>query len=63
MSMPQIPEESFRPTKEEVVIDLLKSIAMEENAIAHLLHAEAEKIQALWVIITAFRLSLPMRTS
>ena len=31
MSMPQIPEESFRPTKEEVVIDLLKSIAMEEN--------------------------------
>ena len=46
MSMPQIPEESFRPTKEEVVIDLLKSIAMEENAIAHLLHAEAEKIQA-----------------
>lgn len=46
MSMPQIPEENFRPTKDEVVIDLLKSIAMEENAIAHLLHAEAEKIQA-----------------
>ncbi|GAB6926139.1 hypothetical protein JCM10914A_01220 [Paenibacillus sp. JCM 10914] len=46
MSMPQIPEENFRPTEEEVVIDLLKSIAMEENAIAHLLHAEADKIQA-----------------
>ncbi|AWP26743.1 hypothetical protein ACXFAU_19750 [Paenibacillus glucanolyticus] len=46
MSMPKIPEENFRPTKDEVVIDLLKSIAMEENAIAHLLHAEAEKIQA-----------------
>ncbi|WP_083659790.1 MULTISPECIES: hypothetical protein [Paenibacillus] len=46
MSMPQIPEETFRPTKEEVVIGLLKSIAMEENAIAHLLHAEAEKVQA-----------------
>ena len=47
MSMPHIPQESYRPTKDEVVIDLLKSIAMEENAIAHLLHAEAEKIQAL----------------
>jgi len=47
MSMPQIPEEKFRPSKNEVIIDLLKSIAMEETAIAHLLHAEAEKIQAL----------------
>ncbi|MCS7460413.1 hypothetical protein N0M98_09690 [Paenibacillus doosanensis] len=46
MSMPKIPEEPYRPTKEEVVIDLLKSIAMEETAISHLLNAEAEKIQA-----------------
>ncbi|MEK3787678.1 hypothetical protein [Paenibacillus sp. FSL K6-1230] len=46
MSMPQIPEERFRPSKEEVVIDLLKSIAMEETAISHILNAEAEKIQA-----------------
>ncbi len=46
MSMPTIPEEHFRPTKDEVVIDLLKSIAMEETAISHLLNAEAEKIQA-----------------
>jgi hypothetical protein len=46
MSMPHIPEESFRPSRDEVVIDLLKSIAMEENALSHLMNAEAEKIQA-----------------
>lgn len=46
MSMPQIPEELYRPTRHEVVIDLLKSIAMEETAISHILNAEAEKIQA-----------------
>ena len=46
MSMPTIPEENYRPSKNEVVIDLLKSIAMEETAISHLLNAEAEKIQA-----------------
>lgn len=46
MSMPTIPEERHRPTKREVVIDLLKSIAMEETALAHLINAEAEKIQA-----------------
>ncbi len=46
MTMPTIPEENFRPNKDEVIIDLLKSIALEENAIAHLLNAEAEKIQA-----------------
>jgi hypothetical protein len=46
MSMPTIPEELFRPTLGEAVIDLFKSIAMEETAISHLLNAEAEKIQA-----------------
>lgn len=46
MSMPSIPEERYRPTKSEVVIDLLKSIAMEETALSHLVNAEAEKIQA-----------------
>ncbi|QGQ96501.1 hypothetical protein EHS13_17220 [Paenibacillus psychroresistens] len=46
MSMPTIPEELFRPTIREAVIDLFKSIAMEETAISHLLNAEAEKIQA-----------------
>jgi hypothetical protein len=46
MSMPTIPEEAFRPSICEAVIDLFKSIAMEETAISHLLNAEAEKIQA-----------------
>lgn len=46
MSMPVIPEEPHRPTKGEVIIDLLKSIAMEETALAHLIHAEAEKVRA-----------------
>jgi len=45
VSMPQIPEEKFRPSLEEVVIDLLASIALEETALSHLIHAEAEKIQ------------------
>lgn len=47
MSMPRIPEEPFRPGKEQVVIDLLKSIAMEETSLAHLLNAEAEKVQVI----------------
>ncbi len=46
MSMPNIPNELHRPSKEEVVIDLLKSIAMEETALSQLINAEAEKIQA-----------------
>lgn len=36
MSMPTIPRDRHRPTKCEVVIDLLKSIAMEETALGHL---------------------------
>ncbi|MBD2847631.1 hypothetical protein IDH44_20770 [Paenibacillus sp. IB182496] len=46
MSMPNIPEELHRPSRHEVAIDLLKSIAMEETALSHLMNAEAEKIQA-----------------
>jgi hypothetical protein len=46
MSMPTIPEEPHRPNEKEVIIDLLESIALEEIAIAHLLNAESEKIQA-----------------
>jgi hypothetical protein len=44
--MPSIPKEPHRPDKKEVVIDLLESIALEEIALAHILNAEAEKIQA-----------------
>ncbi len=43
MSMPKIPKELHRPCMEEVLIDLLKSIAMEETALSHVLLAESEK--------------------
>lgn len=46
MSMPQIPENKYRPNLKCVVIDLLESIALEEISLSHLLKAEAEKIQA-----------------
>lgn len=46
VSMPKIPEELYRPSLDEVLIDLLKSIAMEETALSHLLNAESEKILA-----------------
>ncbi|MFD3448192.1 hypothetical protein ACFDTO_26725 [Microbacteriaceae bacterium 4G12] len=46
MSMPTIPAEPHRPDNNEIVIDLLESIALEEIALSHLLNAEAEKIQA-----------------
>ncbi|WP_338750555.1 hypothetical protein [Bacillus sp. FJAT-52991] len=46
MSMPSIPKEPHRPDKNEVIIDLLESIALEEIALSHILNAEAEKIQA-----------------
>lgn len=42
----RIPEERFRPTKDEVTMDLLKSIAMDEAAIANVLSAEADKVRA-----------------
>lgn len=47
MSMPRIPEEPFRPDEKQVVVDLLKSVALEETAIAHLMNAEAEKLKVL----------------
>lgn len=46
MSMPEVPNQKFRPSLKEVVIDLLESIALEEIALSHLLNAEAEKIQS-----------------
>lgn len=45
MSMPQIPEEKFRPSLCEVLVDLFESIALEEISLSHLMNAEAEKIQ------------------
>lgn len=42
MGMPVIPER----TQEEALTDLLVSIALQETALAHLINAEAEKVQA-----------------
>lgn len=47
MSMPQIPEEKYRPTLCEVTIDILKSVALEETALSHILNAEGERSQAV----------------
>jgi hypothetical protein len=46
MSMPKIPSGENRPNRDEVTIDLLESIALEEIALAHILNAEGEKMQA-----------------
>ncbi|MGN8768194.1 hypothetical protein ACTNDP_01635 [Paenibacillus barengoltzii] len=46
MSIPQIPESIHRPSMDEVIVDLLESIALEEIALSHLINAEAEKLQA-----------------
>ncbi|MFS0559031.1 hypothetical protein [Brevibacillus sp. 179-C9.3 HS] len=46
MSIPHIPESIHRPSMNEVIIDLLESIALEEIALSHLINAEAEKLQA-----------------
>ena len=47
MGMPQIPDGTNRPNIEEVIIDLLESIALEEMALSHILNAEGEKLQAV----------------
>lgn len=47
MSMPSIPENRYRPTKCEVFIDLLESVALEEIALSHILNAEGEKSQLI----------------
>ena len=43
MGMPILPEVS----RNQALTDLLESIALEEAALAHLINAEAEKVQAL----------------
>ena len=45
MSLPEFPPQHHRPSYNQVLIDLLESIALEETALAHILNAEAEKIQ------------------
>ena len=43
MGEPDVPER----TQEEALTDLLTSIALEETALAHIINAEGEKIQAI----------------
>ncbi|MHB1393277.1 MAG: hypothetical protein ACYCYE_09405 [Clostridia bacterium] len=43
MGIPQIPHKC----REEVINDILESIALEETAIAHIINAEGEKLQKL----------------
>ncbi len=47
MGMPQVPERESLPSIEEVVIQILESVAIEELAMAHIINAEGEKMQAL----------------
>jgi len=46
MSMPKYPPQTSPPSRKQLVNDILESIALEELAVAHLINAEAEKIQA-----------------
>ncbi len=46
VGMPEIPKGTNRPSLDETLIDLLESIALEEMALAHLINAEAEELQA-----------------
>ncbi len=43
--MPEIPEGTYRPNSNEVIIDLLESIALDHMSLAHLMNAEGEKLQ------------------
>ncbi|WP_270407375.1 hypothetical protein [Paenibacillus timonensis] len=46
MTIPKYPDQSSNKSYREVIKDILESAALEELAIAHLINAEAEKIQA-----------------
>ncbi len=47
MGMPQVPERDNLPSIKEVVIQILESVALEELAMAHIINAEGEKMQAI----------------
>jgi hypothetical protein len=46
MAIPTIPEQPYRPSLEQTYVDLLESLALEKMALAHILQAEADKMQA-----------------
>lgn len=45
MSMPTFPDNTNTPDREEVINQVISSIAMEELALSHILNAEGEKLQ------------------
>ncbi len=47
MGMPQVPDRECLPSIEEVVIQILESVALEELAMAHIINAEGERMQVL----------------
>lgn len=47
MGMPQIPENFNRPSRDETIIDLLESIALDHLALSHIMNAEGEKLQEM----------------
>ncbi len=57
MGMPEVPKRENLPNIEEVVVQILESIAIEELAIAHIMNAEGEKMQAIVKELNAVTLS------
>ncbi len=47
MGMPQVPDRPNRPSLEEILADLIESVAVEKLAMAHILNAEGERLQEL----------------
>ena len=45
MSLPAFPDSTNTPSREEVINQIISSIAMEELALSHILNAEGEKLQ------------------
>ncbi len=54
MALPVIPKK----THYEAITDTIESIALEEIGIAHILNAEAEKLQAVACLINSGRITL-----
>ncbi len=47
MGMPQVPERDHLPSIGETVVQIMESVALEELAMAHIINAEGERMQAL----------------
>jgi len=45
MSLPQFPKDPSELTREDVINQILSSIAMEELGLSHIINAEGEKLQ------------------